>query len=72
MEGQEMQIDHRKLPWRGIWKAIAEEESARRGKRVTPEAVRMGVQGKSEYYLQLYHREIRKRKAYLHCIGKEI
>ena len=66
MEGQEVKIDHRKLPWKGIWKAIAEEESARRGKKVSPEAVRMGVQGKSEYYLQLYDKEIRKRRAYFH------
>lgn len=70
MEGQETQIDHRKLPWRGIWKAIAEEESIKRGKRVTPEAVRMGVQGKSEYYLQLYHREIRRREEQIRCAEK--
>ncbi|PWW81654.1 MULTISPECIES: hypothetical protein [Prosthecochloris] len=72
MEGQEVRIDHRKLPWKGIWKAIAEKESVRRGKKVSPEAVRMGVQGKSEYYLQLYHQEIQKRKAYLHCNERDI
>ncbi len=71
MEGQEIKIDHRKLPWKGIWKTIAEEESVRRGKQVTPEAVRMGVRGKSEYYLQLYYREIRRRKANLHCMDGE-
>ncbi|MCG8375277.1 MAG: hypothetical protein MI702_02215 [Chlorobiales bacterium] len=71
MEGQEIKIDHRKLPWKGIWKTIAEEESVRRGKRVTPEAVRMGVQGKSEYYLQLYYREVRKRRACLHHVGAD-
>ena len=71
MEGQEARIDHRKLPWKGIWKAIAEEESVRRGKKVTPEAVRMGVRGKSEYYLQLYYQEVRKRRTFLHRNGKD-